>query len=106
MLGFVILGVLAAFGALCMLWALFGLLLPGARGGALVCLCKAGNEEAILRRYFWLQAMGLLRCPLVLLGSSFSEARQQMITEKNPNVKFYAPAEFAAGLQKEREELG
>ncbi len=106
MLGFVILGVLAAFGALCALWAVFGLLLPGARGGVLVCLCRQGSEEAILRRYGWLQAMGLLRCPLVLLDSSLPQPRQRLITEKNSNIRFFTLAEFTAGLQKERKELG
>ncbi len=105
MAGFVIFSTLAAFGAVCVLWMLFGFLLPGARGGVLVCLCK-GREEAVIGRYLWLHGAGLLRCPLVLLDSRLPEKRQTQITEKYPNIQFYSLQSFVAGLQKERQRLG
>ncbi len=106
MIWYVIIGFLAAFGALCAMWAVFGLLLPGARGGVLVCLCRDGNENAILRRYTWLTGMGLLRCPLVFLESSLEEKQRQQITESNHNIQFLSLAEFTAILQKEGRRLG
>ncbi len=105
MAGFVILGMLAAFGALCAAWMLFGFLLPGAKGGVLVCLCK-GREEAVIRRYLWLYGAGFLTCPLVLLDSRLPEKQQTQITEKYPNIQFYSLQSFVAGLQKEREGFG
>ena len=64
----IVLGMLAAFGTLSALWALFGFLLPGQRGATVVCLCKDGkSEEPVLRRYQWLRNMGLVRCPLLLV---------------------------------------
>ncbi len=106
MLWYVIFGFLAAFGALCALWVLFGLFFPGAKGGVLVCLCRDGNEDAILRRYTWLAGMGLLRCPLVLLDSGLDEKYRAKITESNHNIKFFTLAEFTASLQKEGRRLG
>ncbi len=106
MIGFVILGTLAAFGALCAVWALWGLLLPGARGGVLVCLCCRGGEEAMVRRYGWLRDLGLLRCPMVLLDSSLAENTQQAIMQMCPGIRFMTLAEFTAGLQEERKKFG
>ncbi len=93
MAGFVIVGVLAAFGALCVLWVLFGCLLPRPGGCKLVYVCD-GREEAVLRRYFWLRDLGLLRCPLVLIGSRLPEGRRQQIALKCRSVYFYTPEEW------------
>ncbi len=87
MAGFVILGMLAAFGCLCAFYAAFGLLLPRPKGGALVYTAQ-GQEELLLRWYLWLRGLGLLRCPLVLLDSALPEARQKAITEKHPCIRF------------------
>ncbi len=103
--GFVMIGMLAAFGALCAAWMLFGFLLPGAKGGVLVCLCK-GREEAVIRRYLWLHGAGLLTCPLVLLDSRLPQQQQAKIAEKYPNIKFYALESFLSGLTEEAERLG
>ena len=63
MAGYVILGGLAAFGLLSILWAALGWLLPGGRGMALVCV---GEPDAgILARYKWLRSLGLMACPLI-----------------------------------------
>ncbi len=106
MIGYVILGALAAFGALCAIWALWGMLLPGARGGVMVCLCCRGGEEALVRRYRWLVDCGLLRCPLVLLESSLEPEKQQAIMQMCESIRFMTLAEFTAGLQEERKKLG
>ena len=59
----ILMGTLAAYGALSALWAALGWLLPGLRGCALV---YAGTpEEGICRRYRWLRGLGLFSCPLI-----------------------------------------
>ncbi len=101
MAGFVILGVLAAFGALCILWVLFGTLLPHP-GGRLVYTCD-GREEAAVRRYLWLRDLGLLRCPLVLIGSSLPGKRRQQIAIKCRSIIFYTPEEW---IEQEKRNIG
>ena len=66
MAGYILLGTLAAFGALSALWALFGWLLPGGKGCALVCF--GVPDDGILSRYRWLKGLGLLRCPLLIVA--------------------------------------
>ena len=64
MAGYVVLGVLAAFGALGVLWAALGWLLPGGKGMAMVCV--GSPDEGILARYKWLRGLGLFSCPLIV----------------------------------------
>ncbi len=85
---YVILGVLAAFGALCVLYLIFGLLLPRPEGGLLVYRADRCDEELLLRRYFWLRDLGLVRCPLLLVGSRLPTAQQENIMEKCRGVRF------------------
>lgn len=66
MAGYVILGTLAAFGALSALWTVFGWLLPGVKGCALVCW--GYPEEAVIARVKWLKGLGLLSCPLLIVA--------------------------------------
>ena len=40
MIVWIVLTVLAAFGLLCAVWAMFGMFLPGQQGGAMVCICR------------------------------------------------------------------
>lgn len=63
---YVLLGTLAAFGALSGIWTLLGWLLPGAGGCALVCV--GAPDEGIRSRYRWLYAVGFLRCPLIAVA--------------------------------------
>ena len=63
---YVLLGALAAFGALSAVWAALGWLLPGAGGCALVCVGLP--DEGTRSRYRWLYAVGLLRCPLIAVA--------------------------------------
>ena len=66
MLGYVILGLLAAFGALCVLWTAFGWLLPGLRGCVLVCYGQPDAE--IFTKYKCLRGLGLLDCPFLIIS--------------------------------------
>lgn len=60
---YILLGTLAAFGALSAVWAILGFLLPGVRGCVLVCM--GVPDEGTRSRYRWLRGMGLLNCPLI-----------------------------------------
>lgn len=68
MVGYLVIGILAAFGVLAMLWAIFGSMLPDCRGCALVCWDVP--DEGIVSRYWWLTGVGLLRCPLIAVVSA------------------------------------
>ena len=61
-------GMLAAFGAFCALWATFGWLLPGLKGCAVVCWGLP--EEQTLAAFRWLKGMGLLSCPLLIVAEA------------------------------------
>ena len=63
MAGSVILGTLAAFGLLAVLWVLFGLLLPGGTG--CVVVCYGAPEPEIFAVFKWLKSFGVLKCPLI-----------------------------------------
>lgn len=70
MAGYVIVGMLAAFGLLCALWVMFGWLLPGGNGGCLICAAK---ELCLVKRLLWLRELGLLRCPICVYGADTDE---------------------------------
>lgn len=106
MAGFILLGVLASFGLLCMAWTLFGCLLSCGKGGALVCLCRDGTRElALVQRYSFLRAIGLIRCPMLLLGSSLSAREQALISRKYPGVEFSSLEALPSRLEVERDQL-
>jgi len=63
MAGYVIVGTLAAFGLLAVLWALLGVLFPGGEGCAVVC-CGTPRAE-IFAVFKLLKGLGVLRCPLI-----------------------------------------
>lgn len=75
MAGYVILGTLAAFGLLSVLWALLGWLLPGGKGCALVCYGLP--DEEILTRFRWLRSTGLLNCPLLVVAQDPGSFREE-----------------------------
>ena len=66
MAGYFLIGMLAAFGLFSAVWALFGWLLPGGRGCALVCM--GFPDEGIRSRYRWLCGIGFLHCPLLIVA--------------------------------------
>ncbi len=78
MLTFVLIGSLSAFGLMCGVWVLCGLLLPGGCKGTLLYQ----GEDALLfaRRYLWLREMGLMHCPLSVLEPD-AQARAWLETQ-------------------------
>lgn len=100
----VIVSVLAAFGALCALWAVFGFLLPGQQGAVTVCLCHGGGqEEHLIRRHRWLRDMGLIHSPLVLLDGGLTEEERVRLTRQG--ITICDMAELSARLEQERRKL-
>ena len=100
----IIIGVLAAFGGLCVLWVLFGFLLPGQRGSVTVFLCRGGEEEHhLIHRHRWLQDLGLIHAPLVGLDIGLTEEQRTQLTHRG--VTICNPAELSAILEQERKNL-
>lgn len=96
MAGYVILGVLAAFGLLSVLWAALGWLLPGGKGMALVCV---GEPDAgILARYKWLRSLGLLACPLIV-------AAEDAALQPMDGMEICAPESLLFRLELERDQI-
>lgn len=105
MAAFIVFGVLAAFGALAVFWAMFGFLLPGQREPVMVYLCR-GREEAVVRRWSWLRDLGLLHCPLILVDCTLpEEARLRLIKNRN-GLEFCGLEDLCARLEQERKGFG
>lgn len=64
MAGYVALGALAAFGLVCAVWIVWGLLHPETGEGILIY--SGAGTIGMVRRYLWLREMGVLRCPLAV----------------------------------------
>lgn len=105
MAAFIVLTVLGAFGLLCALWVLFGFLLPGQRGAAVVFLCRGeAGEDAVLRRYQWLYNAGLVRCPLILVDCGLSQKERARL--EKAFILLCTPEELQDKLEQERMHLG
>lgn len=103
----IILAVLAAFGALSIIWVLFGFLLPGQRGTAMVYLCREdGIEEQILRHYGWLRDLGLVRCPLLLIDCGMTDEERTRLLKNKQGVEICTMEELSSRLEQERNRLG
>ena len=107
MVWYLCMGVLAAFGALCALWACFGFLLPGGAGGAVVCMCRPGGRElALVRRCRWLRELGLLRSPVLLVDCGLEPWEREALAQMGRGVEICGLEELPARLELERNRLG
>lgn len=107
MAAFIIMAVLAAFGAVCALWVLLGFWLPGQRGAAAVLLCRGdAGEETVIRRYLWLYDLGVVRCPLVLVDCGLTLQQRDRLRRHTRGITLCAPEELSDKLEREREHLG
>ena len=81
MAGYVLIGALAAFGLLCVLWIGYGFFLPKAVGGVIVYpgnLTEQGMNFTL--RCIWLREMGLLHCPLIAVEDDLNEGERIWLT--------------------------
>jgi len=99
MLEKIVIWVLAADGILLLAWCVFGwLLLPGARTVTILPLSGDGeNAEQTLRCRRWLENMGFVRGPLILLDCGLSEngiETAEQLADGCPDVTFCTEAEL------------
>ena len=80
MAGYVIMGALAAFGLICVIWIGCGFFLPDCRGGiAVLSGPLEGKSLVTARRWIWLREMGLLYSPLVVLEETVTDAEREWL---------------------------
>jgi hypothetical protein len=100
MLLYFVFGVLAAVGALFLVWLLMGFMFPGSKECTVAIRCQPDRELALLRRFRWLRELESLRCEIIFLDSqSTPESRQQMLA-------YYPYLQFCTGeawLEKQKE---
>ena len=107
MFWFVVLGVLAAFGALCAVYVAAVACFPKLLGAALVCRGQSQKQElACISRHRRLYELGLLKCPLIVVESTLSEKEQQLFAKKHPYLVFYTRAQYAARFSGENSHAG
>ena len=99
MLWFIIVGTLAAFGALCAVYILLTLCKKSIPGVFMMCTNTSIHQElAAIRRHGRLYDLGLLKCPLILVDAHFPFHEQQLLCAKHPHLIFYTKAEFIANF--------
>ena len=105
MVWYFLIGMLAAFGCVCLLWCLYGCFLGRVTGCALVCLCDGTREEALILRYSQLRGAGLLRWPLFLAGSPLTPRQQQILQRRHPGIEFCTLEQLPQLLEMENDHL-
>ena len=97
----VILGFLAAFGLLCALWVLFGLILPCKTNCQTAVVCCDGQALAVIRRFCRMRQMGLTRSELTVLDSALTNHQQQLIQKRYPYIRFCTRQAWLSGEDRE-----
>ena len=101
MLGYVIIGMLAAFGALCAGWLVYGMLLPRSGGRLLV---MGENAPEVLRRCVWLREMCLLDACLTALDTNLRPGERAWLESRN--IEIWNAADLEARLEMGAKEHG
>ena len=84
---YILFGVLAAFGLLCALWAVFGRMLADNSLWGL-CLCKSLEDGlAAARRWYWLRNSGLVSCSLILVDCGLTLAEREFLQNIGPWIE-------------------
>ena len=98
--------VMAAFGALSMLWAFFGWMLPGSGEGLMLCRGTPGlPESGFIRRYLFLRDLGLIGSPLIIVDQGLADAERHWLQNRRCGIELLSPAEFAEWLELERNQI-
>lgn len=96
-----VLAMLAAFGVFSALWALAGFFLPRQKGAVMVCLCRCPcDAQLAIRRYRWLNSLGLVRCQLIIMDGGLTEEERLRLMKHGWMIR--TPEELASGLEQER----
>lgn len=90
MAGIILLGTLAAFGALCALWLLVGMCLPGDREGLMLYHWhSSGPGRGFLIRWRLQWDLGLLRGRLVVIDLGLTEEDRVFLLRWGRNVEIW-----------------
>ena len=100
MTGCILLGMLSAVGLMSILWVFFGAFLPGARGGAFVCVGWPG--AGLLSRYRWLRDLGLIHCPMIIAAEDLENTEGQPL---GCGIEICSPDALWQRLERERTEI-
>lgn len=95
---FICLGTLAAFGFLCCVYCVAGLFLSDDRRPMLICLLPQGHlPDGAIARYRLLKDLGLVRGPLLVIGTAPSKAA--------PDIEYCSLQDIPTRLELERNNL-
>ena len=101
---YILLGALASFGGFCLLWAVYGWLLPAGSSGVLILPGIPGEGELSgIRRYLWLRDAGLTGCRLLVADLGLS--REELAWLEARGIEICAPEALPAGLGIGAEEI-
>lgn len=95
----ILMGTLAAWGALCAVWAALGWLLPGSSRVTMILLCPETEPEPVIARCRWLLGLGLLRGRLIVAGDQVPCPT----TDVRGELEICSLEELPARLELERE---
>ena len=99
----VIFGALAAFGALCLLWILFGLLFGTGAGGEILLPEGAGEQGELLVRLLVLRDLGILSVRILVADTGLAPTERTALEKLG--VGIYNPAGQPAGEKDGVEEI-
>lgn len=101
----IVFGMMAAFGAACILWVLFCWLLPAAEDGILLCSASAGLPESLcIRRYVYLKELGLLECTVLVVDLGLSETERKWL-QQSCGIEIVDPGDLHGRLELERNRI-
>ena len=101
MAGFVIIGGLAAFGLLCMLWMIYGMCCGKCEGKLLIV---SAEGKGLLRRCLWLKEMGLLDCPMEVCIREIDP--MDAVWLQMHGIEIWMPGQIGAGTETGAKEHG
>lgn len=98
-----IIGTLAAFGAVCVLWALAGWIMSDKQSGTVVIRCRPGNPElGCVRRFVCLRELGLIRCTILLVDCGLTEQDRKELAPMEQYVEICSRETLLDRLETER----
>lgn len=103
----IVLGLLAAWGLLYVIWFLFGWLVSEKLSATTVVFRRNDQfADGIILRWRWLRSMGLLCGKLIVVGQTISDTERKILRDHYPDVEFCSMEALPALLELERNHLG